>query len=103
MRLSELNPRFLDAGGDGVRLADGSPAPVRTGVAVDFDCPCGCDSRCTVPFRTALDGKVYVPEGWERTGETFETLTLKPSILRNPRRNGCGWHGFITNGEVLTC
>lgn len=34
---------------------------------------------------------------WKRTGETFETLTLEPSIMQ-PR--GC-WHGHIKNGEVL--
>lgn len=35
---------------------------------------------------------------WERTGDTFDTLTLKPSIQRV---GGCAWHGFITNGEVI--
>jgi hypothetical protein len=32
---------------------------------------------------------------WQRTGETFETLTLAPSI--DCSRWG-HWHGFITNG-----
>jgi hypothetical protein len=27
---------------------------------------------------------------------SFERLTLTPSILRKD----CGWHGFITNGEI---
>lgn len=39
---------------------------------------------------------------WQRTGDTFETLTLQPSILV-PGSGGpgdCNWHGFITNGEV---
>jgi len=34
---------------------------------------------------------------------TFETLTLTPSILRTPEKGGCGWHGFVTNGEIITC
>ena len=37
---------------------------------------------------------------WERTGDTFETLKLTPSIQRV---GGCGWHGFIGKdipGEV---
>jgi hypothetical protein len=38
---------------------------------------------------------------WTRTGEDFETLTLTPSIHSDPAKGGCGWHGFITNGEVL--
>ena len=28
--------------------------------------------------------------------------SLTPSILRVPDKGGCGWHGFITNGEVRT-
>lgn len=40
-----------------------------------------------------------VPPGiiWKRTGETFDTLTLTPSI--NAEAAG-HWHGFITNGDV---
>ncbi len=37
---------------------------------------------------------------WQRTGETFDTLTLTPSIHSRKEKGGCGWHGFITNGEV---
>jgi len=43
-----------------------------------------------------VDGPKHV---WTRTGDTFETLTLRPSILR---MDGCRWHGFVTNGEVET-
>ncbi len=44
-------------------------------------------------------GTWVIPPGvlWQRTGETFETLTLSPSV--DASRAGC-WHGFITNGEV---
>jgi hypothetical protein len=73
-------------------------------VGVSFDCPCGCVSECFVPFQTALDGSpgVYGLKGWDRTGDTFETLTLRPSILRT---GGCPnkWHGFITDGAISTC
>lgn len=31
------------------------------------------------------------------TGSDYSDLTLTPSILL-----GCGWHGFITSGEVIT-
>lgn len=107
MRLVDLNPQFLGAGGEGVTRADGSPAPERDGVGVEFDCPCGDhaeDHRCYVPFANPIDGGEQLEsKGWQRTGDTFETLTLTPSILRNPIRGGCGWHGFITNGEVITC
>ncbi len=79
--------------------------PLSEGVGVNFDCPCGCDSPCFVPFTNPIGGGAPCDpnHGWQRTGETFEALTLTPSILRNPIRGGCGWHGFITNGEVLTC
>ncbi len=37
---------------------------------------------------------------WKRgSGDTFETLTLTPSIDANVDIAG-HWHGFITNGEV---
>lgn len=36
----------------------------------------------------------------KRVGDTFDILTLTPSILRI--KPSCGWHGFITNGEVIT-
>lgn len=104
MRLVDLKPQFLNAGGEGVSNADGTPAAVRTGVGVLLNCPCGDASeqhQLYVPFANPLDGgpalQTGKDNGWQRTGETFETLTLTPSILRI---NGCGWHGFITDGEV---
>lgn len=103
MKLTELQPQFLNSGGDGIYLADGSPAPLRTGVGVMFLCPCGNhdeNHQLYVPFANPIDGGAPLPgKGWQRTGDTFETLTLTPSVLRI---GGCGWHGFITNGEVIT-
>jgi Family of unknown function (DUF6527) len=109
MRLTDLNPQFLNAGGEDCYTCDPEtgaliPAPKRTGVGVQFDCPCGNhdeDHRCYVPFEHPIDGgPVLERKGWQRTGDTFETLTLAPSILRV---GGCGWHGWIRNGEVITC
>lgn len=101
MKLSDLKPVFLQTGGSGVWDADGNPIPVTLGVGVVFDCPCGNhdeDHRCYVPFKNPIGPGPYVNEkGWQRTGDTFETLTLTPSVLRI---GGCGWHGFITDGEV---
>lgn len=105
MKLTDLHPKFMGAGGANISNADGTPATERHGVGVLFDCPCGCDSPCYVPFANPLDGgAALTPEHpiWQRTGDTFETLTLTPSILRSKERGGCGWHGFITNGEALT-
>ncbi len=110
MKLTDLNASFVGAGGPGVSNADGSPVEERHGVGVSFDCPCGCDSPCFVCFTNPLDGKpAYDPRvTWERVGDTLETLTLTPSILRVKWKDqkgvehGCGWHGYITNGEVST-
>jgi hypothetical protein len=104
MRLTDLNPRWVGAGGTGVSNADGSPVPERGGVGISFDCPCGaCGIRGYVAFENPLDGgQPYISPGqptWQRTGDTFETLTLSPSILRTPPY-ACGWHGWIRNGEA---
>jgi hypothetical protein len=104
MRLTSLNPQFLSNGGPGITRSDtGEPVPKTDGVGVMFDCPCGNldeDHRCYVPFENPIGPGPHLNEkGWKRTGETFEVLTLTPSILRI---GDCGWHGFITNGEVIT-
>jgi hypothetical protein len=103
MKLTDLNPKWVSYGGEGVSQ-NGMPVPLRERVGVTLDCPCGCkDNPLFVPFANPPDGlgPVYPNKGWERTGDTFETLTLTPSIQRElPRR--C-WHGFITNGEIITC
>lgn len=104
MKLKDLHPRFLNAGGDGVYQSDGTPAPERFGVGIIFDCPCGCSVPCFVPFNPPLDGGPPTDrKAWDRTGSTFDDLTLNPSILRSTRNGGCGWHGFIRNGEIITC
>lgn len=103
MRLVDLDPVFLGNGGEGVFLADGSPAPRREGVGLACNCPCGCERGLYVPFANPLDGGPPLePRGWERKGDTFETLTLTPSILR-VGSDSCGWHGFITDGAVVSC
>ena len=103
MKLADLNPVFLQTGGSGVWDAAGNPMPVTLGVGVVFDCPCGDhdeEHRCYVPFANPIGPGPHVNEkGRQRTGDTFEALTLTPSVLRI---GGCGWHGFITNGEVRT-
>lgn len=31
------------------------------------------------------------------------TLTYTPSIVHDPKLGGCGWHGWLTNGEFKPC
>lgn len=103
IKLTELNPRFLGHGGEGVTSADGSPVPRREGVGVMFDCPCGCESPVFVYLQKPLDGgppvETKAPK-WDRAGDTFEDLTLSPSLQRV---GGCETHGWVKNGKWVWC
>lgn len=110
MKLTDLNLRWVGAGGTGISHADGSPVEERHGVCISFDCPCGgkCGSdkwnnRVFLHIQNPVDGKPYESGGapyWERSGEDFATISLSPSIRR---MSDCGWHGFVTNGEIIHC
>lgn len=116
VKLIDLNPQWVGAGGEGISDVDGRPSPERHGVGLSFDCPC---STCTAKRTGDEDNDVYLrvyvglsnpidggpphdPQGaqWQRTGDTLETLTLTPSIQRHVGNGGCTWHGFVMNGEV---
>ena len=92
---------------------------------VRFDCPEGHE-HCfhVIPFTPALDGTVMTSTQkngaiWDRDGDTFATLTLKPSIRRIPQYASraaalaagcvaeyvtpsmlCALHIHITNGII---
>jgi len=101
MKLIDLNPRWVRAGGEGITDRDGKAVPEQRGVGMSFDCPCGCDQRAYIDFDIALDGSQNRTKAarWHREGITFNSLTLRPSIHRS-HPDSCGWHGFIRNGEV---
>lgn len=99
MKLIDLNPSFVSSGGEGITDAKWNPVPERKGIGLAFDCPCGDGCRAYVAFENPMDGGPPVGNGlnrWHRTGETFETLSLTPSIAR---QGECQWHGYLTNGE----
>lgn len=101
--LSALGAQFLDAGGGGIIRADGTPAPERHGVGVLMECPCGsCGRLLAVDFKVAVDGMPWREGrgGWERTGDTIDTLTLSPSVQR---MDDCRWHGWIRDGFAVEC
>lgn len=105
MRLADLHPRWVASGGDGVTsTTTGEPVPRREGVAISFDCPCGrAGERVALYINPPLDGgEPDSSHYWDRTGDTFDTLSLTPSIQRADP-GGCRWHGFITNGEAKAC
>lgn len=97
-RLVDLNPRWGGYYG----------YPDREGAALTFDCPCA-SSTCEwggsifVAIANPIDGGPPIPENpprpqWTRTGDTFETLALSPSI------HAVGhWHGWVKDGMVTSC
>lgn len=99
MKLIDLNPRWAsDAeiviGGVARRFEN------RHGMAVSFECPCCRKIRLAVWFANPIDGLPPTDDAshlWNRAGETFETLTLTPSIDASDDGH---WHGFITAGEI---
>lgn len=96
-----MNPRWaIDAdiviGGHSVHDEN------RHGMAISFDCPCCRTTRLAIFFANPIDGKAPTDDRdaehlWTRTGETFETLSLSPSIDASKYGH---WHGRITNGEI---
>lgn len=99
MRLAELSPRWFRP------YAFVDSVVVFTGIT--FICPHCKTQRIAVPFAPAIDpGNVRPgttwrddPKSWRRhSGDTFDTLTLGPSIDLSKY---CHWHGHIVNGEVL--
>lgn len=88
MRLTDLNPRWYAAHG----------RPGRIGII--FLCPHCRMIEIPVAFENPRDGAD--PDSgartrWKREGETFEALTLTPSVDASSFGH---WHGFVTNGEV---
>jgi len=109
MRLIDLEPRWaMDAdiviGGVSRHYDD------RHGMGLSFECPhCVARERATgdkrvvrlgVYFSNPVDGLPPTDDAthlWQRSGETFDDLTLTPSIDAS---NDGHWHGFITNGAI---
>ena len=105
MKLTELKPKWLGAGFNSLKCDD-----VKVGIT--FDCP-HCNTRLGIFFKPFIDelgtsiawclpdapdpntGESTKNKFWERTGDSFESLTLNPSIDVKEH-----WHGHIINGEV---
>lgn len=94
MKLIDLNPRWFTQGA--------SPDVV----GLTFDCPCCAGkTRLGVLFQEPIDRDGLPTDThwgkkgtfWQRTGETFESLTLMPSIDASKWGH---WHGHITGGQI---
>ncbi len=103
MKLTDLEPRWVGI----TREAVGKWPEIRFQVGVSFLCPCCRDQRIAVIFANFIDPNntadriqwawPSVENKWQRSGDTFETLTLTPSIDVSQHGH---WHGSITNGEI---
>lgn len=94
--------------GVAVRLTEREPRWIKRDGAIDgvsFDCPC---AKCLTAVAPCVPRRVYVlfaasPEEtaderrWGKTGETFDNLTLTPSIDMSASGH---WHGFLQNGDL---
>jgi len=98
VRLTELEPRWFTFG----HVADG----VIFRFGLTFLCPHCLTQRLGVEFDPPIDPDNLLGKGmlwpserkvWQREGDTFETLTLTPSIDASKLGH---WHGWIKNGEI---
>lgn len=96
MKLSELNPRFADSmsvPGGGWNLS------ARRNIGLSFECPHCRKIRMFVHFRNPIGEGSPEPNVllWEREGDTFEEMTLRPSIDNSAQGHA---HVSIIAGEV---
>ena len=110
MRLSEgWMFQFVKWENNGATLPKVETAAEADGVM--FTCP-----KCASPEKDTSDSKRsghvvlcwfkgHVPDSaspgpgrWTFSGNTMEDLTLNPSVFLNGV--GCGWHGFVKNGDA---
>ena len=96
MKLLDLQPHWVGlAPGHAIGITFLCPHCQKIRLGVAFDVPIGGELLDTfIGPRLVTDSL----KKWHRTGETFETLCLTPSIDASQFEH---WHGYITNGEVL--
>ena len=108
MRLTDLEPQFLKA------MPDGSSLFVETLVEADgikFLCPkCFSEAEPKHGFHSVIcwfTGKVPAdktpgPGRWNPSGTGYHDLTFvgPGAVSVHLSGGGCGWHGFIRNGEA---
>jgi hypothetical protein len=59
---------------------------------IHFRCP-GCSEPIHIYNKLATHD-----QSWEID---FEKLTALPSIVHDKKKGGCGWHGYLTQGELI--
>lgn len=108
MKLVELRPRWVI--GDRFDTPDGVQHFIhlnydhdRRGMGMSFECPVHRSHRLAIMFSNPIDNRPpqFGAKLWQRQGDTFETISITPSIDASATAEypGC-WHGHITNGEI---
>lgn len=107
MRLTELAPSWIGYSDTGVILG------------LSFKCPHCLTQRLAVAFANPIDPKGWAENlrerygpcniepmrtlndgaTWQRAGDTFDTLSLVPSVDCSKTGH---WHGNIINGEIIS-
>jgi hypothetical protein len=104
MRLTDLEPSWFTIGAG------------RHGMGLTFLCPVCRTQHLGIWFANPLDGGEPAPPNerpyprWKRTGDTFETMTLAPSVDASVGDKSCTpaadgtprghWHGHIIDGAI---
>jgi hypothetical protein len=107
MRLTDLDPQFLQVETPGDRTVFRHVDSLEEADGIRFLCPlCFKNSgkregvHGVMCFKPGVKGVVTGPGRWTMAGTDYSDLTLSPSVLL---LSGCGWHGFITSGSIVTC
>lgn len=77
------------------------PSPDGNVVGYVYACV-GCGSLSGIHLR----GRVGEGPRWRvESGDPGRpsSLTLAPSILHDPAKGGCGWHGYLRGGVFVPC
>lgn len=80
--LTELNPKWISLDNEIIGL--------------HFTCPIDGDDCPSV--RLAVYWKHPKGINWQKQGETFENITISPSL--DATKSGCKFHGWVKHGWV---
>jgi hypothetical protein len=98
MKLIELEPHWVGLSpGHAIGVTFLCPHCRAVRLGVGFDVPIGGATLDDFIGARLVFSHANFPLGWHREGETFETLTLTPSVDTSQHGH---WHGFIANGEI---
>jgi len=103
MKLSDLEPHWVGLQpGHAIGMTFLCPHCRKTRIGVLFDVPIGAYEPCDMIAESLRNAMIKhcVEAGmkqWHRTGETFDNLSLQPSIDTSQFQH---WHGHIENGEI---